>query len=123
MKIRIFQINNERDANKVKFCTFKELEKMHLDVDRKIYDMVYYAQAEEDISEEFFMTNRITGSPTIMNLEDVFYVFNCRKPHDFTGHSLSVSDVVEVIELEEEAPGFYYCDEIGWKKIEWGEDE
>lgn len=44
-------------------------------------------------------------------LEDLFYVFNMDRPEDFTGHSMSVSDIVEV------NGEFYYCDSFGWEKI------
>jgi hypothetical protein len=38
-------------------------------------------------------------------------MFNLEHPKDFRGHSLSVSDIVQ---MEDE---FYYCDSFGWKKI------
>ena len=38
-------------------------------------------------------------------------MFNLSKPNDFHGHSLSVSDVVE---LDGEK---YYVERFGWKKV------
>ena len=44
-------------------------------------------------------------------LEKLFDIFNIYHPEDFTGRSMSVSDVVE---LDGE---YYYCDHVGFKKI------
>ena len=46
-------------------------------------------------------------------LEHLFYIFNMEHPADFKGHSLSVSDVVEL-----EGLGKFYCDSAGWKKLD-----
>lgn len=44
-------------------------------------------------------------------LDDVYYEFNCHHPEDFRGHSLSVSDIVELDGVK------WYCDDIGWSRI------
>ena len=44
-------------------------------------------------------------------------MFNLNHPNDYNGHSLSVSDVVQVIELSNVEAGFYYCDSFGWRKL------
>lgn len=44
-------------------------------------------------------------------LEKLFTKFNLTRPEGFKGHSLSVSDIVEL-------DGFnYYCDSCGWRKL------
>lgn len=48
-------------------------------------------------------------------LEILFTKFNIRRPSDFTGHSLSMSDIVEI--TENNRSEFYYCDSFGWKNI------
>ena len=70
-------------------------------VDSEIYDKVY--------------EGTIDGS----SLEDVFCTFNFSRPVGFKGHSLSVSDIVEVIQSSETEPGFYFCDSIGFQKVEF----
>lgn len=46
-------------------------------------------------------------------LEDVFSMFNTgRRPKDFRGHSLSVSDVVEIEGTK------YYCDDFGFVSLD-----
>jgi hypothetical protein len=44
-------------------------------------------------------------------LEDLFTKFNINRPADFKGHSLSVSDIVEL------DGKYYYCDNVGWTEI------
>lgn len=48
-------------------------------------------------------------------LDVVFHVFNMRRPADFEGHSLSVSDLI-ALESDGERR-VYYCDPCGWTKI------
>jgi len=44
-------------------------------------------------------------------LERLFTKFNIDHPKDFRGHSLSVSDIVEL------DGKYYYCDNVGWTDI------
>lgn len=67
------------------------------------YEVVYEGQIEpEDPTREVHVTNY---------LEDLFYKFNMEHPADFHGHSLSVSDLVEL------NGKLYYCDSAGWQEI------
>lgn len=104
MKIRIYQINSERDVNRVKFFGLDALKKLQGTdtIDVGIYDEVY------------------EGETHLSNLEDVYKFFNTTHPEGYTGHSLSVSDIVEVITSPghpSPEPGFYFCDSIGFKKV------
>lgn len=47
--------------------------------------------------------------------EEVFYLFNMRRPEGFTGHSLSISDVVE-LEINDH-PLYYYCNTFGFQRL------
>jgi hypothetical protein len=44
-------------------------------------------------------------------LEEIFKKFNINHPKDFSGHSMSVSDLVVI---EDKA---FYCQPIGWKEV------
>ena len=44
-------------------------------------------------------------------LEDIYAVFNIDIPDDFTGHSLSKSDIVKIDDK------LYYCDSVGWQVL------
>lgn len=103
MEIRIYQINSDRDTDGYKFMGMDWVKKHwgEQGVDSEIYDKVY--------------EGTIDGS----SLEDVFCTFNFSRPVGFKGHSLSVSDIVEVIQSSVTEPGFYFCDSIGFQKVEF----
>lgn len=54
---------------------------------------------------------KVWSGATDGSLEHIFEAFNIRRPKDFKGHSLSVSDVVV---MDGKA---WYCDSIGWKEV------
>ena len=59
-------------------------------------------------------TGPITDSDDIYEtLEKIFEIFNIHKPANFHGHSLSVSDIVEINNK------YYYCDSMGWVEVEF----
>lgn len=103
MEIKIYQINSDRDTDGYKFMGMDWVKKHwgEQGVDSEIYDKVYEGTIDDS------------------TLEDVFCTFNFSRPVDFKGHSLSVSDIVEVIQSTEVDPGFYFCDNIGFQKVEF----
>ena len=101
MKIKIYQINMERDDEGCAFMGMDFLNRK-LGVDHpasEIYEQVFDGEIDGK-------------SP-----EDVFAKFNWDHPENYRGRSLSVSDVVEIIDGAEVEPGFYFCDSIGFKKV------
>ncbi len=98
MKIRLYQINTERDKDGA-------------------FLRAYSANnpPKEDIYDEVFR-----GIVKADDLEDVFALFNTFPPMVHRGRAMSVSDVLLV-----EDPDFagrmncYYCDDIGFKKIKF----
>lgn len=103
MNIAIYQINMERDTNRIVFMSYENLERFQHspNVDCKIYDKVF----EGDIN--------------CNNLESIYRKFNLDHPADYVGRSLSVSDVVEVKDSESIEPGFYFCDDFGFKEVQF----
>ena len=101
LKINIYQINRDRDTQQLKFMGLDAVRKVlhSAEPDCAAYDMVY------------------SGNVKCRNLEDVFVLFNSGRPEGFRGHSLSVSDVVEVEDATSMTPGFYFCDSIGFKEV------
>ena len=101
MKIRIYQIDLEKDSERLAFESLSHLERIRgsREVNSAIYQLTY------------------DGSVECGDLEGVFRIFNVAHPEDYRGRSLSVSDVVEVIEAVSVEPGFYYCDSFGFAKI------
>lgn len=45
-------------------------------------------------------------------LNGVFTTFNLNHPKDFRGHSLSISDIVQV------GNRYFYCDDAGWVELD-----
>ena len=97
MKVRLYQIDPQEDRKNVKFQSFKVMRERsgtpNNDVDASIYKKVF------------------DGDVFCERLEDIHRVFmssNLARLKGFTGHSLAVSDVLEVedegfdAELEEE---------------------
>ena len=101
MKINIYQIDPERDAKRLRF--------LNLETTRQV---LHAHEPEASVYNKVF-----AGTVKCRNLEDVFVLFQSGKPEGFQGHSLSVSDVVEVEDAASTTPGFYFCDSIGFKEI------
>lgn len=88
MKVNIYQINSEKDKNRVKFCGYEETEK-HGGVIPENYKCVFHGFVEAK------------------DLDDVYAIFNIfgeSYTTTFQGHSLSVSDIVEI---EGDVPEIY----------------
>ena len=99
MRIKIYQINPDRDKNNVKFHNLKNAQRFQgkADIDPSIYDEVFNGEVDSD------------------NLEEIFRQFNTEGHPLHRGHSLSVSDVVVTKD------GAYYCDSIGFQKVDFDE--
>ena len=97
----IYQINTDRDNNRVCFLGLDSLERFQhsKEVDPALYDRVY------------------DGKLDCNSLETIYEKFNIDHPADYKGRSLSVSDVVEIRESDTLNPGFYFVDSIGFKSI------
>lgn len=107
MKINIYQINMDRDEEMLCFRNFSSITKKlnGQSIPADIFDRVFRGQVDCE------------------TLEDVYSMFNSNHPKGYTGRSLSVSDVVEVIDGGEEEPGYYYCDSVGFKRIDFEKDK
>lgn len=101
MKIKIYQVNTDRDEKQVAFSGMESLPKFQgsSEINSSIYDSAY------------------VGNVDCKTLEDVFRKFNNDHPAGYKARSLSVSDVVEVIESDSVKSGFYFCDSFGFKEV------
>ena len=99
MRINIYQIDGEKDTKRVKFSGYDETMK-HGGIISQNYKCVFHGDVDGD-------------------LEDVYTLFNdCDHPGTYQGHSLSVSDIIEVIgDSEDIESGSYFVDSIGFKKL------
>lgn len=101
MRTKIYQINTNRDTNRVKFMNFSRLEQLQGSalIDSSVYDEVFDAEIDEE------------------NPEEIFHRFNTEGHPLHRGHSLSVSDVVV------NGNGAFFCDGIGFKSVEFDESQ
>lgn len=95
---------------------YRDFRFMHLDwlkngvnaVEFKNYEHIYRYFDEDSVD--------LGHEDSVMDLlEKVYTRFNVRHPEDFTGHSLSTSDVVILANGKESKA--YYCDWIGFKAL------
>lgn len=105
MEIAIYQINMERDHNRVAFQSLDRLQRFQgsSEIASNIYDKVF------------------AGEVNCENLEDVYCMFNIDHPKGYRGRSLSVSDVVEVVGADGEST-FHFCDSIGFQPVSFAPD-
>lgn len=103
MKVKLYQINFDRDKDSRMFESLDQFPVQNGKpyVDSGLYDKVYEGE--------------IDGTDP----EDVFATFNFGRPEGYCGRSMSVSDVVEIAESDSTESGFYFCDSIGFKKIDF----
>ena len=83
MKIKIYQINMDRDNGSYSFTNYENtIRRTGGEIRSGIYDCVF------------------DGEVACKGLEEVYEKFNIDSPPGFKGHSLSVSDIVEIAESD-----------------------
>lgn len=105
MKIKIYQINSERDLRNIKFMDFEYTKQVmeSPEIDATIYDRVFM------------------GDVACKDLEEVYHLFNEEGHRLHRGHSLSVSDIVEVDTGS--ITNFYFCDSFGFKMVNFNPEQ
>ena len=94
MKIKVFQVNPELDQHSTLFRNYDSVMKAAGQIDPGIYKTVF------------------DGNVDAQDLEDVFAILNFNHPVGYNGHSLSVSDIVEI-----EGRGCFFCDSVGFQEL------
>ena len=95
MKFKIYQCKDPRNCNYM-FLSFKWAEKEGFSLND--YEEVYSGDTYE-------------YSDDTRTLDEIFYVFNMKRPADFRGHSLSTSDIIEYKGV------YYYVDSFGFVNL------
>lgn len=101
MKIKIYQVIPELDREQKMFLSLDQIGRR---ITPEIYEQVFSGEVEAD------------------TLEDVFRIFNLERPEGYQGRSLSVSDVVQVLDGSVK-PGCYYCDSVGFAPVTFDGDQ
>ncbi len=94
----IYQLKRGEENRDIRFEGIDYLEQHGYSVDFEKYELVYSGELTEKTS-----------------LEDLFYRFNEERPADFTGHSMSVSDVV--VFKRDGVITANYVDSVGFREI------
>lgn len=94
MKIKVYQIDRDHDDKNLMFMGY-DFTMSHGGIDPSDYKCVF------------------DGNVECSDLEEVFTLCNEDHPIGYNGHSLSVSDIVDV-----EQDGCYFCDRVGFKKLD-----
>ena len=101
----ILQLKDGPETTDVRFESFARLEQMGSAPNLDHYEAVYFAN-----TPAYFY-----GMSNAEALEELYLTFNLKRPPDFRGHSLSVSDVV-VLNRKGQA-GAFYVDRTGFKEL------
>lgn len=94
----IYQLKDTEETRDIRFMSMDYLEMKGIPVSRENYELVYTGELAEG-----------------MSLEDIYTQFNIDHPADFTGHSLSVSDVVVLHQDGENTS--HYVDSVGYREV------
>ena len=100
----ILQLRRSEDTAYERFSSMRELERMGLEPNIDHYEMVYTASLLPYKDQN-----------TNTTLEELYVKFNISIPDDFTGHSLSVSDIVVL--RRNGVVSCHYVDSIGFKEL------
>ena len=98
----IYQLKESADNRNYSFRPLSELHSAGLSIDRDRYELKY-----TDVMME-------QGS-TIDRLNSLYQQFNINRPEDFTGHSLSVSDIIVL--RQPNATTYHYVDSWGFQAL------
>ena len=94
----IYQLKSTEETRDFRYMAMDYLEMKGIPVSKENYELVYTGELKEG-----------------MSLDDIFTKFNIDHPADFTGHSLSVSDVVVLHQDGENTS--HYVDSVGYREI------
>ena len=94
----IYQLKRTDETAELLFMSSNYLKEHNLAVSYENYDAVYSGQ--------------LSGTET---LDDLYMKFNIERPQDFTGHSLSVSDIVAL--RQNDVVSCHYVDSIGFADV------
>ena len=98
----IYQLKRDDATADLRFMNSEYLQKKGIEPQYENYELVYTGALTKDGNQ-------------IEKLEDLYRIFNVEHPHDFSGHSLSVSDIVALKQAG--VVSYHYVDSIGYKEL------
>jgi len=98
----IYQLKNDDTVAELRFMNSDHLKVKGVEPQYENYELVYTGALTQDGSQ-------------IEKLEELYRIFNIEHPQDFTGHSLSISDIVALKQAG--VVSYHYVDSIGYKEL------
>ena len=98
----IYQLKRDDATADIRFMNSEYLREKGIEPQYENYDLVYTGALNCDGSQ-------------IEKLEDLYRIFNIEHPQDFTGHSLSISDIVALKQAG--VVSYHYVDSIGYTEL------
>ena len=98
----IYQLKRNDSTADIRFMNSEYLQKKGIEPQYENYELVYTGALTKDGSQ-------------LEKLENLYRTFNIEHPQDFTGHSLSVSDIVALKQAG--VVSYHYVDSISYKEL------
>ena len=98
----IYQLKRDDATADIRFMNSDYLREKGIEPQYENYELVYTGALTQDGSQ-------------IEKLEDLYRIFNIEHPQDFTGHSLSISDIVALKQAG--VVSYHYVDSVGYKEL------
>ena len=98
----IYQLKRDSSTAELSFMNSEWLQAHSIEPKYENYELIYTGALTQDGSQ-------------IDKLEDLYLIFNIEHPQDFTGHSLSISDIVALKQAG--VVSYHYVDSIGYKEL------
>ena len=98
----IYQLKRDPSTAELSFMNSEWLQAHGIEPKYENYELIYTGTLTQDGSQ-------------IDKLEDLYRIFNIEHPQDFTGHSLSISDIVALKQAG--VVSYHYVDSIGYKEL------
>lgn len=98
----IYQLKRDDATTDIRFMNSDYLKSKGIEPQYENYELVYTGALSKDGSQ-------------MEKLEDLYRIFNIEHPQDFTGHSLSISDIVALKQAG--VVSYHYVDSVGYKEL------
>lgn len=95
----IYQLKHTQDTRDLRFASMSQVMMAGKKIDREKYDLLYIGDLPGQM-------NQRPGDV----LDEIYARFNIMKPEDFTGHSLSMSDIIGL--KQNGSVSFHYVDTV-----------
>ena len=100
----IYQLKHTQDTRDLRFASMSQVMMAGKKIDREKYDLLYIGDLPGQM-------NQRPGDV----LDEIYTRFNIMKPEDFTGHSLSMSDIIGL--KQNGSVSFHYVDTFGFREV------